>query len=118
MQIYGGSNSHVLTDIENFLQYKEGPIKIQQLSGTTSSARGYGIEVIRIPKTDMIIPLWPVYHMPENPQNTLSQNALKDYNKFRSVRTEALQWIKFTNHLGNTSRLHTNTYLQIGRAHV
>lgn len=59
----------------------------------------------------MIIPLWPAYYMPTNPQNTLSQTALKFYNGFRSIHTEALDWIRFTDTTGKSTRLHTNSYL-------
>ena len=45
--------------------------------------------------------------MPNNPQNTISQPALKFYNKFRSVRTEALEWIKFTDQHGKSTRIFT-----------
>ena len=45
-------------------------------------------------KTNIIIPLWPSYYMPQNLQNTISQTALKNYNQFRSLRTEALIWVK------------------------
>eukprot|EP00957_Ditylum_brightwellii_P021277 1605290-Ditylum_brightwellii.AAC.1 len=31
--------------------------------------------------------------MPKNPQNTLSQQALKQYNHFQAVNTEALEWL-------------------------
>ena len=38
--------------------------------------------------------------MPQNPQNTISQTKLKHYNKFRSVITEALIWVKITTDTG------------------
>ena len=34
--------------------------------------------------------------MPQNPQNTIIQTALKNYNQFISVRTEALRWLQIT----------------------
>ena len=109
LQIDGGSNDHVLTCKEDFLIYKRNTINIQQLSGTTTLARGYGLSLIRIPNTSMIIPLWPTYFMPSNPQNTLSQNTLKSYNNFLRVRTEALGWIHFSNASGQSAPLHTLT---------
>ena len=34
--------------------------------------------------------------MPQNPQNTISQTALKHYNEFINVRTEAFRWVQMT----------------------
>ena len=85
MQLDGGSNSHVLKERNQFVQYKKSNILVQQVSGIKTMAQGYGIEIIRIPQINMIIPLWPVYHMPNNTQNTFIQNAVKYYNKYRSV---------------------------------
>ena len=34
--------------------------------------------------------------MPKNPQNTIIQNAFKNYNQFRSVRNDALRSLKIT----------------------
>ena len=58
------------------------------------------LEVIKIPKTNIIIPLWPSYYISQNPQNTISQTALKYYNEFRNVRTEALRWVQMTTDTG------------------
>ena len=40
------------------------------------------------------------YYMPQNPQNITSQTTLNNYNKFRSVRTEALIWLKIATDKG------------------
>ena len=45
--------------------------------------------------------------MPQNPQNTRSQTAIKHYNKFRSVRTEALRWLQITTDTGNKLKFKT-----------
>ena len=45
-------------------------------------------------KDNIIIPLWPSYYMPQKTQNTIIQTSLKHYNKYRSVSTEALRWLK------------------------
>ena len=104
-QLDGGSNSHVFTDRSHFIQYRKRQIQITQISGTKVNSIGYGMVLIRI--GELIITLWPAYHMPNNPQNTISQPALKFYNKFRSVRTEALDWIKLTDQQGKTTRIST-----------
>ena len=34
--------------------------------------------------------------MPQNPHNTSGKPALKNYNQFRSARSEALRWLQIT----------------------
>ena len=43
--------------------------------------------------------------MVDNPQNTISTTAIKQYNEYRSVRTEALEWVKFTSAEGQSTRV-------------
>ena len=45
--------------------------------------------------------------MPQKPQNTISQTALKYYNQFRSVRTEALRWVNITTYTGIKLKVET-----------
>ena len=45
--------------------------------------------------------------MPQNPQNKFSQNSLKNYNKFRSSRTEALRWSQITTDTGMKLKVKT-----------
>ena len=45
--------------------------------------------------------------MPNNPQNTLGLTALKFYGKMRSVRLEALSWLKIVDKDGNIARTTT-----------
>ena len=45
--------------------------------------------------------------MPQNPQNTISQTALKHYNQSRSVRTEDLRWLQITTDTGMKLKLKT-----------
>ena len=54
-------------------------------------AEGFGLVIIKMPKTKIIISLWSSYYMPQNIQNSISQTALKHYNEFRSVITESLR---------------------------
>ena len=50
--------------------------------------KNISIVIIEIPKKN-IISLSPIYYMPQDPQHTIIQIALKHYNHFRSVRKEA-----------------------------
>ena len=38
--------------------------------------------------------------MPQNPQNTISQTALRHYNELRSVRTGDLIWVNMNTDIG------------------
>ena len=54
--------------------------------------------------------------MPQKPQNTISLTKLKHYNKFISVRTEALIWVKMTTDTGIKLKVDTTeneTYQQL-----
>ena len=46
--------------------------------------------------------------MPHNPQNTISQTALKHYNKFRNVRIEAIRWVQMTIDTGIKFKVETS----------
>ena len=45
--------------------------------------------------------------MPQNPQNKISQTALKHYNQFISVRTEALRWVQINTYTGMKLKVET-----------
>ena len=45
--------------------------------------------------------------MPNNPQNTLGLTALKFYGKMRSVRLEALSWLRILDKDSNVARTAT-----------
>ena len=61
--------------------------------------------------------------MPQNPQNKISQNAIKHYNKFRNIRTEPLRWVQMTTDTGMkfkvetsskcSKKLHLQSYLEM-----
>ena len=78
----------------------------QQVSGSTATYQGIEIHLAKI--GDVIIPLYLTYLMTQNPQNTLSTTAIKKYNEFRSVRIEALEYLKLTDNRGKSTRIHTN----------
>ena len=97
----------MFTDLSYFIQFRPINVTVQILNGGKAAAKGFVSVIIRVSNTDLIIPLWPVYYMPDNPQNTISQPAIKFYNKFRSVRTEALRWIQFVQPCGKKTRTNT-----------
>ena len=78
------------------------PVKynVQILNGIKSPAKGFELVIVKFPQKNNIIPLWTSYYMPQNPQNKISQTALKHYNEFRSVRTEALRSLKISTDTG------------------
>ena len=73
------------------------PVKfnVQIINGRKSPENVFGLVIIKIPKTNIITPLFLSYYIPQNPQKSI-QTALKHYNEFRSVRTDALRWVKMT----------------------
>ena len=45
--------------------------------------------------------------MKKKPQNIISQTALKHYNQFRNVRTDALRWLQINTDTGNKLKAET-----------
>ena len=43
------------------------PVKcnVQIINGRKSPAKGFDIVIVKFPKTHIIIPLWPLYYMPQ-----------------------------------------------------
>ena len=46
---------------------------VKIINGIKSPAEGFGIVIVKIPKTIIVIPLWPSYYIPQNPKNTISK---------------------------------------------
>ena len=66
-QLYGGSNSHVSTNIKLFNYIRPVQCNVQILNVKKAPTKGFGLLIIKIPKTNIIIPLWSLYYMPQNP---------------------------------------------------
>ena len=105
-QVDGGSNSHIFDNIAYFHNFTQIKGTITQVTGDIGHHEGVGIVLIRLHE-ELIIPLYPCYLMTNNPQNTVSTTAIKKYNEFRSVRQEALEWIRFTDSNGKSVRIRT-----------
>ena len=45
--------------------------------------------------------------MSQNPQKTISKAEIKNYNQFKSVRTEALIWLQITTNTGKKLKVET-----------
>ena len=71
------SNSHVFIYITMFIYIRPVKCDIQIINVSKDPAKDSGIVIVKIPKTNIIIPLWQSYYMPENPQNTISQTSHK-----------------------------------------
>jgi hypothetical protein len=98
----GGANCFITNDISHFTSYLSKPLQVKQLNGSTVKALGYGLKLVQCPTTSTIIPLWPTYYMPTNPQFTFSPTALCHYLNYKIV----------TNHLDHLS-ITTNTGKQL-----
>eukprot|EP00957_Ditylum_brightwellii_P149948 11419347-Ditylum_brightwellii.AAC.1 len=104
MMVDGGSNGHIINDLSLFSVYISNPCAVTQVSGDTADCLGWSLAFVEVSNSPLpIIPLWPSYCMPKNPQNILSQQALKGYNHFKAVNTDALEWLsindKHNNHI-------------------
>ena len=66
-----------------------------------------GIVPIAFGYLDIIFLLYPCYHIPNNPQNTLGLLAIKKYNQARSVRVEALAWFRVVSKDGRKVQIPT-----------
>jgi len=76
-------------------------LQVRQLNGSTVKALGYGLKLIQCPTTKIVLPLWPTYYMPSNPQCTFSPTALKHYLHF-NVITHHLTTLSITTTTGHT----------------
>ena len=103
----GGSNSHVFIDTKLFYYIRTVQCNVQIINGS-KAPKFFCLVIIKIPKTSIIIPLWPSYYMQNNPLNTISQTVLKHYNEFRNVITEALIWVKMTKDTGIKFKVETS----------
>eukprot|EP00957_Ditylum_brightwellii_P110224 8407619-Ditylum_brightwellii.AAC.1 len=77
-----------------FISYTSNSCSVTQVPGDLADCVGWGLAFMEIlHSTFSNIPLWPCYYMPNNPQNTLGQQSLKQYNHVQAVNTEALEWL-------------------------
>ena len=101
VQLYGGLKSHVFTDITMFTYSRPVKCNVKILNVRKYPANVFGLIVLKIAKTNTIVPLWKPYYMPLDPQNTIIQTEIKHYNKLKSVKTKALRWFEITTDTGN-----------------
>ena len=99
----------MFTDITIFTYLRPVQFNVQILNGIKSPGKGFGLVAIKIPKANVIIPICPSYYIPQNPQNTIGQTALKSYNQFRSVRIKDIIWIQITTDTGVKLKVETTS---------
>ena len=85
------------------------PVKcnIQILNSRKYPAKHFGLVMVKITKTNIVIPLLPSYYILQKPQNTINQTSLKHYNKFRCLRTEDLIWLHIDTDTGKKLKVET-----------
>jgi hypothetical protein len=83
----GGANCFIANDLSHFTSFLPKKLQVKQLNGCMAQALGYGLKLIQCPNTKTIIPLWPTYYMPTNPQCTFSPTALTHYLKYKATTT-------------------------------
>ena len=89
----GESNSHIFANITMFTYIRPVKCNVKILNSSKDPSKVIGIVIIKIPKSNIIITFWPTYYIAQNRQYTINETALKHYNQFRSVKTEALWWL-------------------------
>ena len=67
-QMDGGSNCHMFTVIIILTYIRPIKCNVKILNDRKAPGKGFGILIIKTPNTNIIIPLWPSYCMPQNPQ--------------------------------------------------
>jgi len=87
--------------MDHFTSFIPRQLHIYQLNGSTVPALGCGLKLIQCPTIKNIIPLWPTYYMPDNPQCTLSLTVLCHYLHF-NVLTKHLHSLQITTTSGYT----------------
>ena len=76
-QLYGGSKSIVFREITMFGYIVPVKCKVQILNGSKAPAKCFGLIIVNIPTTNIIIPLWSSYYIPQKPQYIICQTLLK-----------------------------------------
>jgi len=83
----GGANCFISNYLRHFTSFLPKPLQVKQLNGCMATALRYGLKLIQCPTTNTIIPLWPTYYMPSNPQCTFSLTALAHYLHYKTTTT-------------------------------
>merc|ERR1712045_230055 len=65
-----GANSFVFTNRKLFWKYQDIESSVRMGDGRNVTAIGIGIVLIRLQNIPNPLPLYPCYHMPQNPQNS------------------------------------------------
>ena len=86
----------MFTGIKMFSYIRPVKYHVKILNGSKAPEKGFGLVIIKTPKTNISIPIWKSYYMPQKTQNKISQTELKHYNEFRNVRTKYLKWVQMT----------------------
>ena len=60
------------TGINMFTCIRPAKCNVKFIKGSKAPEKGFGLVIIRIPKTNIIIPPWPSYYMPQNSQKKIS----------------------------------------------
>jgi len=104
----GGTNGFISNDLSHFTSFLPKSLHVKQLSDRTIPALGYGLKLIQCLTTKIIIPLWPTYYMPSNPQCTFSPTALAHYLHYK-ITTTHLKNISITTSNGSTFTISIDT---------
>ena len=97
----------MFSDIKIFTYIRPVKCNSQIINGRKAPGKRLGLVIIKTIKTNIIVLLKTSYYMPQNPQNKISQIAIKHYIQLISVRTEALIWVQITTDTGMNLKVET-----------
>ena len=83
IHVDGGANSHIFRNKHHFWKYVSCQSSVQVVSGHKAPVKGMGVVLIKLQQYNTTLVLYPCYHMPDNPQDTLGLPALKYYGEMR-----------------------------------
>ena len=79
VQADSGANASVFNNKSYFIQFHQTKQTLQAFQGVKCLTEGIGLVIIRIPNTDMVIPIFPSYYCSTAPHNIIGLSAIKHH---------------------------------------
>jgi hypothetical protein len=94
-----GANCWAVTDRSLFYFFVDSATAIKQVNGTSFTSPGWGGILIKL--DDSVFGIYPVHYCPENPKNTFSPSALREYSGFHSTTIHMNEKVTMIDILGH-----------------
>ena len=79
---------------------------VQILNGSKAPAKGFGLVMVKIPKTNIIMPLWPSYYIKKNIKHNNS-NWTQTIQSIQNFKSKDLRWLQITTDTGKKLKVET-----------